>query len=274
MAEGDFGRNLALLCGYHPSISEVCRRLGINRQQFNKYLHGPTLPSRRNLRRLCDFFGVEEAEMLLPHRRFAEIVALRPRLQRPAARRARHLDHVERLVARGTAGLEAYEGYYFRYFYSYGFAGKIVKSLLSLQPGEGAHYTKNLGVLRLDPEGRRRAVRFRYLGLPLLINDRIYLLEYETGLADVISQTILYPAFRHRVDLLSGIQLTLAGTRAREPAAGRVVLEYLGRRLDLRRALGACGLFAPDDRAVDPAIRARIDNRVEPDRRVLLADPG
>mgnify|MGYP001972390984 CR=1 FL=1 len=43
------------------SIAAVCRRVGINRQQFNKYLAGAVRPSRHNMRRICDFFGVTEA---------------------------------------------------------------------------------------------------------------------------------------------------------------------------------------------------------------------
>lgn len=274
MAEGDFARNLMLLCSHYRSISEVCRRLGVNRQQFNKYLHGPTMPSRHNLRRMCDFFGVEERELLLPHRRFAEIVALRPRGSLPGADRPALHRHIERLVEKGGPGLEPYEGFYYRYFHSYGFPGKVVKSLLALFPQDGIHATKNFGVLRMPVEHRPRPVRFKYLGLPLLIHDRIYLVEYESRLGDMISETILYPAYRGRVDLLTGIQCTLAGTRGREPAAGRVVLEHLGRRVDLRRALRSCALLDHDDPALDPAIRARIANRVDPHRRVLLADAG
>ena len=63
--QDDFRQNLALLCSYFPSISEVCRKLDINRQQFNKYLAGSAHPSRRNMRRICDFFGVSEAELLM-----------------------------------------------------------------------------------------------------------------------------------------------------------------------------------------------------------------
>ena len=38
--------NLAHLCGYYPSIAEVCRRLRINRQQFNRYLEISELEQR------------------------------------------------------------------------------------------------------------------------------------------------------------------------------------------------------------------------------------
>jgi len=33
------------------------------------------------MRRICDHFGVEEDELMVPHGRFAEMIALRPRAQ-------------------------------------------------------------------------------------------------------------------------------------------------------------------------------------------------
>ena len=54
----DFSANLNLLCSYQRSIAEVCRKLKLNRQQFNRYLNGQSRPSRHNMRRICDYFGV------------------------------------------------------------------------------------------------------------------------------------------------------------------------------------------------------------------------
>src|SRR5688572_20333441 len=73
-----FSENLRLLCSYTRSVSHVCRHLDINRQQFARYLNGETLPSLHNVRKICDFFGVEEAEIFLPPARFRPIVSTRP----------------------------------------------------------------------------------------------------------------------------------------------------------------------------------------------------
>ena len=83
MTRGDFTTdnftaNLKLAVSYYPSVSEMCRKLGINRQQFMKYLAGTSFPSRHNLRRICDFFGIDEYEALMPHDQFRNIVRLRP----------------------------------------------------------------------------------------------------------------------------------------------------------------------------------------------------
>lgn len=264
MARSDFAENLLLLCSFYSSISEVCRRLRINRQQFNKYLSGRSNPSRYNMRLICEFFGVEESEILLPHRRFAELVRLRPRPRRTSEALGPHLARLEKLRARTGNSLDPYLGYYFRYFYSYAFPGSIVKSLFALYRYGDLYYSKNLGVHTHHRSGRRSVVRFKYLGLPLLISDRIFLLEYEAHLEDMVSETILYTSFRKRVDWLAGMQVNVAGNRGHVPAAGRVVFEYLGPHIRVREAMRHCGLFPGDTDAIDPAIKARIWNEIEP----------
>jgi transcriptional regulator with XRE-family HTH domain len=55
----NFADNLRALCIRHGSIAAVCRALGMNRQQFNKYLAGSTLPNAPTLERICSFFAIE-----------------------------------------------------------------------------------------------------------------------------------------------------------------------------------------------------------------------
>jgi transcriptional regulator with XRE-family HTH domain len=265
-----FSENLRLLCSYYDSVSEVCRRLGINRQQFNKYLAGRSVPSHHNLRLICDFFSVEEGEIFLPPRRFSEIVDLRPKRRNKDESQPIHFKQIELLRHLSGNQIENYLGYYYRYFYSYGFPGRIVKSLLGIYCKDNVYYSKNIGFLSDRKDGQRNVVHFKYLGLPFLINDRIFLFEYESIIRDMLSGTILYTAYRNRVDILSGVQCTYAGRRSREPAAGKVVMEFLGRQINVRRALRSCGLFAHDSNEVPAAIRQRLDNHIAPDAFVLL----
>jgi transcriptional regulator with XRE-family HTH domain len=265
-----FKENLQLLCSYYDSVSEVCRRLGINRQQFNKYLAGRSMPSRHNLRRICDFFGVQEGEIFLPPRRFLEIVDLRPKRRATDDTLPIHFKQLELLRHLSGNQLDIYIGYYYRYFYSYGFPGRIIKSLLGIYRKDNLYYSKNVGFLSDPKEAQRNVVHFKYLGLPLLINDRIFIFEYESIIQDMLAGTILYTAYRNRVDILTGMQCTLAGRRSREPAAGKVILEFLGRQINVRRALRSCGLFAHDSDEVPATIRQRLDNHIAPEAFVLL----
>lgn len=268
MIDQSLPQNLAFLCSYYPSIADVCRRLEINRQQFNKYLSGQTAPSRRNMRRICDFFGVSESELLLDHQRFTEIVGLK---RRPlgAGAPTEILAHIEELY-RASGDLGRYVGYYFRYFYSFGHAGKIIKCLVVIFEKEGRYYWRS--VERLQLKGRYGVKTSKYTGALLLLGDRIFALEYENLLKASITQLILYPSYRTSLTYLIGVQTGMPLLRGRKPAASIVLLEYLGKSINQRKALAACGLYDDDDPAIDPTIRSMIVNRISPDRFVLETD--
>ncbi len=55
-----FSTNLTRLCASKASIAAICRATSINRQQFNRYLSGESIPNRRNLEKICGYFGIDE----------------------------------------------------------------------------------------------------------------------------------------------------------------------------------------------------------------------
>ncbi|WP_406644953.1 helix-turn-helix transcriptional regulator [Aliisedimentitalea scapharcae] len=61
-----FGSNLRILARKYPSISDLSRRLGINRTQFNRYLSGESFPRPDVLDRICDFFEMDARILLEP----------------------------------------------------------------------------------------------------------------------------------------------------------------------------------------------------------------
>lgn len=61
-----FGANLRLLSSQFPSIAGLCRELGINRTQYNRYLSGESFPRPDVLHRICSFFGKDARILLQP----------------------------------------------------------------------------------------------------------------------------------------------------------------------------------------------------------------
>jgi len=133
------GPNLKLLCSHYRSIAEVCRKLTINRAQFNKYLNGQSRPTAFNLKRICDFFGVEMYELSLPAEQFADLIG------------ARIGSHDTRLpsdpllelfqpLGEHSSSLSRYCGYYFEYVNCMSVPGQILLSLVHLREERGSFF--------------------------------------------------------------------------------------------------------------------------------------
>lgn len=211
------------------------------------------------MRLICDFFGVTESEILFEPDRFAEIISLRRR-QLPCAALTEPLQHIETLY-RESGNLDRYVGYYYRYFYSFGYPGHIIKSLASLFEKDGRYCWKNIEIVRSVIPGGTTTVS-KYAGVVFLLAERIFIVEYETTLRQSITQAILYPSYRRKMMYLRGVQTGAPTMRGRKPGASVVLLEFLGKDVNLRKAMRSSGLYAEDDPAIDPAIRLLIANSV------------
>lgn len=65
------GANLRQLSQRAVSISALCRELGINRTQYNRYLSGESFPRPDVLHRICSYFGVDARILLDPVEKIA-----------------------------------------------------------------------------------------------------------------------------------------------------------------------------------------------------------
>lgn len=59
----NMAKNLQRLTGRVGSANYVCRELDINRQQFEKYLKGRSLPSTTTLKKICSYFEISEEDL-------------------------------------------------------------------------------------------------------------------------------------------------------------------------------------------------------------------
>jgi transcriptional regulator with XRE-family HTH domain len=59
-----FGENLRRVCESHASVTAICKAIGMNRQQFSRYLSGQTLPNAMSLHKICSYLGVNEQDLL------------------------------------------------------------------------------------------------------------------------------------------------------------------------------------------------------------------
>ncbi len=251
---GNFTANLKLAASYYPSVSQMCRKLGINRQQFMKYLAGTSFPSRHNLRRICDFFGFDEYEVLMPHDQFRNILRLRP---------AREGDDLS--IPPGFAGLLAEaqrcrgtltktHGYYYKYYLSFSTPCHILRSLVHIYGWNEYTLYRRLERLR-QPDRAGPPDVYKYAGLVTVAGDRMHMLDRETITGSELTQTVLYLNYRNRISVLTGLTVGVSGGDAHEPSASRVVMEYIGRAANLRQAIAECRLYPEDSPEIPGQIR-------------------
>jgi hypothetical protein len=269
--QSDFTENLRLLCSFYPSIAEVCRRLSINRSQFNKYLIGSSLPSPHTRRRICDFFGIEEHEISLPSHQLSQIVRLR-RVSPDGDAEATppYVKYIEQLQRVSSKNLQKYLGYYFEYYYSMTRPSRVLRSLIYISArGDHVYYRR---MERIAPANRSdTGFDARYRGIVFYLADRLFLVDCELLAQNEISQTILFPTHKSRTTYLSGLKLGVGAGGRRPPACARVVYQVLGQNIDTRSALKLCGLLPNTSKAISPIVKQLIRNKLSSVDRHFVA---
>jgi transcriptional regulator with XRE-family HTH domain len=266
-----FVENLRYLCAHFNSVAEVCRSLGMNRQQFNKYLSGQSEPSLRNLKRITDFFGVDEYEITLPHKEFVRLVRPKRGQVRETLLLEQLLTQIDIASGEEQTALAAYSGVYTAYFCSPVWSNHIVRSLTTMSFEAPNCLTKSVQRLYLPGGTRSMKVTQKFKGVVRTIFDRLYVVEYEANSRDLASFTILYPSHRRQLQFLTGIMVTIASGGSRQPFSTRVVYQYLGKDVDLRREIARCHLYPVDSPEIPEEVRSRITDRSDPARNFLLA---
>ena len=267
----DYRANLQFCCDHYRSVSEVCRRLKINRQQFNRYLAGTTTPSRHNHRRISDFFGLEESELFAAHDVFA--ASFRKHASSPAATDVgdRTAELLQAIAGPANQASNEYCGFYFKYFRSFLGDGRIKRELVRWAV-EGGTIVSSVKQRYLgEHEEDKTSIRFlTFRGFVGTVGDRLLTIDAQRGGGGETSTMILYPKVRV-LARLHGITIGVSHGPARSIAAARVVMEFLGKEIDIRSSLGRLGTFAADDPSIPPSIKRAVENGVGTDEALFLA---
>ncbi len=210
----NFATNLRLLCDRQGSISQICRKLGINRQQFNKYLSGRHMPSSGNTRVIANYFGLGPEVLFTEHDHFRALVDgnffdVLDHLRR-APQVVRFLDTV---AVANKIDMGEYVGCYDRYQYSSIYARKILRSAFCIfRSGDFLnHYYVERFPSYDDPS--RIEYIFKYHGFTFPVDDRVFTIDFET---------VQRSAKRFMFGIVSGV----AATMFRQPFSTRAVLHY------------------------------------------------
>lgn len=265
----DFVDNLKLLCNHYSSIAEVCRKIDINRTQFNKYLNGQVHPSKSNIRIICDFFGVEEFEIMMPHNQFRQQILPASSEKSLRSNLAPFFEKAIKLRRASSGTLTRYVGWYYEYYYSLGYPGKVFQSLIEIRPGDDGLTYKRYERLIPIIKKKEQVTHCLYDGIVINLCDRIFLLDVESLTENEITQTILFPSYRSQIKQLHGLKLGVSSRSLRFPACTRVLYDFVGKSINFKRAFKHCGLYESSE--VDAKIIKSINNNKDPDDPLFYA---
>jgi hypothetical protein len=271
---GNYCANLQFCCDHYRSVSEICRRLNINRQQFNRYLAGLTTPSRHNHKKISDFFGLEEDELFTPHEAFAASFKRRTAVSASPVAIERLKGLIQLISGRNSAALEEYGGFYFKYFYTFLGVPRIKRELVYWR------YDKDVMISSVkqrymgeDEAGTQLKRYLTFKGVVGSLGDRIFTVDFHPKSGREVSMTMVYPK-RRMLERLDGMVIGLGHNWDRPIGASRLAMEYLGRNIDVRAALRMLGSFDVDDATIPVAIKKSIKNDIQADEMLFFVRRG
>ncbi|WP_371229843.1 helix-turn-helix domain-containing protein [Roseovarius sp. 2305UL8-3] len=245
----DFSQNLRSICADYGSIAQVCREIGINRQQFNRYLNGGGMPSAHNLRRIARHFDLTEAELFSDHGEFTRRHILNQKRTASGP-----VDLMIGPFRDQMQALRRYLGFYHSHFMTPTWDGMILRSLIWLYEKDG--YVMSRSVERVIARDGSVEQKSRYEGMVSKRGNRIYVVEHEMVRDGSIVETILTPSHRQQVRFLRGMTMGVAWRPHVSPYASRAIWKRIDSKVALRDALKACGTYPHQSRSIDPTVRA------------------
>ncbi|MBV2360882.1 helix-turn-helix domain-containing protein [Thalassococcus sp. CAU 1522] len=232
------GANLRQLSSSAVSISALCRELGINRTQYNRYLAGDSFPRPDVLHKICDFFGVDARILLEP---VDQIEAAEPGI-------LRHPAVVDFLGGSASPIPEADfpSGFYRFARRSFLDEARFVQGLIYVFRADDHAFLRGF-------EAKEAMASQGLVTTPANREFRGVILTQEDGLAMLVSRrgssTASFNYLAHIPSFENNYWVGYVARTVREGMAGRrverLVYEYLGRKtskvLAAARSAGFCG---------------------------------
>lgn len=247
----NFQENLKILCEQVGTVSEMCRRIGINRQQFNKYLAGTHQPSKANLRSIASFFGISNDVLFSNPNDFRSMIEgghfhlFRNLIQTPKV-----LMFINELLHENESNLGELTGVYERYHHSSIYKGKIVRSVFCIYERNGMHMHYYIERFPNQDGSGKIDYHFKYHGLTFLISSRIFCIDFESIQKNEITFTNLAAVSRNSRKFVFGVSSGIAATMVRQPVASKVAMHFVSKGLMKRDHIRRATVLPPDDPSI------------------------
>jgi transcriptional regulator with XRE-family HTH domain len=228
--------NLRRLIERHASVSAVCRELGINRTQFERYLQGKAVPNKATARLICNYFKIDENEL------YREPAAAAAKGDAHASLRQALYENMVRPPAPAIAG-----GTYFTYFSVPGSPELLMRSVTFVRrEADLVTFRRVTRWAAGDGQGGARVPGNHY-GVAISRSNWIYfsgINRRQTGEPSIM--VVQWAPISEPVLVGSAIVLARSG-----PAVVSVIMRQDVTRISMRRALRMAHVVRLDDPGVD-----------------------
>lgn len=248
--------NLRFACSTRKSVSEICRDIGINRQQFNRYLNGEAEPSPYNLIRIAGLFDLTPEQFHGPTEAFRQFLV-------QSAKKPSASDGLLDAFPGDISALRRHLGYYQTYHLSLSWPGQVVCSCVRVEEANGVVTSKSIERIR---DLAHDVIQLsKYSGMLTFWRNRIFMVERSMAAEPLVAQTILTPFEIHQKVYLKGVTMGVSWRNGNRPYASRMIWRYLGRDTDRRAMLKRCGTLEMGHRQLPATVREFLESGgVEP----------
>lgn len=230
--------NLRTLCDRHGSVAAVCRKINVNRQQFNKYLSGVHRPSAANLRIIANYFGLSVPILFSDPDEFRTLVDGNFFHAMSSARQLPEFSNfVSNMIVENKAQQDDILGVYDRYQYSSIYKGFVLRSAFCVYRNN--EFLQHYYIERFpsfDDPGKIEYV-FKYYGFSFPIADRLFTADFEGIQSNELTFGVYAQVKRNAKKFMFGISSGIAATVFRQPYSTKVALHYRGPGLIRREHL-------------------------------------
>lgn len=250
-----FAQNLQFLTQTAESVAALCAELKINRQQYNKYLSGKHVPSRRNIALIARFFSVSEKDFFIDPARFRRIYEnSNRRISRAIQGSFLLKEHAVRLQA-SSGEFRSFLGVYARYQVSSIYKNTVLRSILRLYEKDGFIFYYYLERFRSLDNPNSVAFSFKYHGVCNFVDGKVFLVDVETRQQNELTFAVLTPIARLPQRLMFGLATGVAADVFREPFSTRVALTMLSPGSLRPGHLRLASSLQPDDPSIPEEVR-------------------
>lgn len=249
-----FAANLRRKCAEFGSIADVCRGVGINRQQFNKYLAGNSIPNALTLRKICTYLGIQEQSLFFDGE--AQVVSSNGGRELSGFSHGglsgfltsarKHFDfHVQDLPA----------GFYYCFFPLHNVPGMLVRSLVVIrQNGRQKNFVR-LTVFPSSGKTSRPLAKGRHKGIIFANETEVYFLGVNRHAPRQLSLMTLEKADGTSNGFFTGMILTRSGKTL---ISSRFCLMYAEQQQDVRKLFRELGIIHESDANLASVVMATL----------------